>query len=91
MFQTGTICDEHAPAGATGDLVTVLDFSLGGAGMTAERAFAVGSIVRVRIDSNTFWVDSRARVIRCDPADNGRFWVGCEFIEEASSSRTEAA
>jgi hypothetical protein len=93
IVQTGTICDQHAPAGTPGDLVTVMDFSLRGVGMISEKPCPVGSIIRVRIDTNTFWVDSPARVMRCDPAQQGRFWIGCEFVEEASASQqcTKAA
>jgi hypothetical protein len=93
IVQTGTICPFNSPAGTAGDLVTVMDFSLNGAGLISENPCAVGSIIRVRIDSNTFWVDSPARVIRCEPAQQGRFWIGCEFVEEAliNQPRTEAA
>jgi hypothetical protein len=61
------------------------DISKGGLALTLTRGFDMGRELEVRVLSWNFPLQIKARVVRCDEENNGRFTVAVAFPDEMSA------
>lgn len=60
--------------------VRVQDVSRHGVGFETSERLMDGDIVRIRIGRGPLELARRAKIVRCDPAQDGTFRVGGEFV-----------
>jgi hypothetical protein len=58
----------------------VQDVSRQGVGFETSERMKDGDIVRIRIGRGPLELAKRMRIVRCDPAQDGSFRVGGEFL-----------
>jgi hypothetical protein len=80
LVAAATLFAETGPVSSQGLRVHVFDLSLSGVGFHSERPARVGSIYRVKLDTEAMHLASRIRIARCTPQDGG-YDIGASFVE----------
>lgn len=69
----------------------LLDVSTGGVGLLVDRSFPAGTSLLIRLPTaRRGWESHLVRVRRCEPTEDGRFLLGCQFIKPLAPEQLRA-